>query len=146
MHCGKVKDGDFQDGRKVSVNRVAKILKLTNQKCQADGSVLKKIERFSKQGVERYFCKDDEKIAKVISRLNQDDNAESWLSMRPSAKFFFHDKYGTDYGELDEHNNLHGRGIFIFNDGRILIGFVDNGEWTGNYIKIYNDGWFQVGE
>jgi hypothetical protein len=48
---------------------------LINQKWLADGSVLKKIERFSKQGVERYFCKNDEKIAKVNSRLNRDNDA-----------------------------------------------------------------------
>jgi hypothetical protein len=47
VHCGKFKDGVFDEGRKVSVNKVAKLLKLTNQKCQADGSVLQKIERFS---------------------------------------------------------------------------------------------------
>ena len=75
MHCGEVKDGVFQDGRKVSANRVAKILTLTNQKRLADGSILKKIERFSKQGVERYFCMNDEEIAKVNSRLNGDNDA-----------------------------------------------------------------------
>ncbi len=75
MHCGEVKNGVFQDGRQVSANREAKILTLTKQKCIGDGSVLKKIERFSKQGVERYFCKNDEKIAKVNSRLNGDNDA-----------------------------------------------------------------------
>ncbi len=75
MHCGEVKSGVFQDGRQVSVNRVTQILTLTNQKCLADGSVLKKIERFSKQGVERYFCMNDEEIAKVNSRLNGDNDA-----------------------------------------------------------------------
>ncbi len=59
----------------MSVNSVAKILTLTNQKCLADGSVLKKVERFSKQGAERNFFKDDKKKAKVISRLNRDYNA-----------------------------------------------------------------------
>ena len=48
---------------------------LINQKSLADGSVLKKIERFSKQGVERYFFRDGEKIAKVNSRLNRDNDA-----------------------------------------------------------------------
>ena len=146
MHCGEVKEGVFQDGRKVSANRVAKILKLTNQKCQADGSVLKKIERFSKQGVERYFCKDDEKIAKVISRLNQDNNSESWLSMRPQAQFFNQKKDLTDFGEFEE-NRLNGRVIEIYNSGRIAIGYFENG-WpsTGNYIEVYSSGGFRVGE
>ncbi len=75
MHCGEVKDGVFQDGRKVSANREAKILTLTNQKWLGDGSVLKKTELFSKQGVERYFCKNDEKVAKVNTRLNPDNDA-----------------------------------------------------------------------
>ncbi len=47
----------------MSVNSVIKLLELTNQKCLADGSVLKKIERFSKHGVERAMYKDDEKLA-----------------------------------------------------------------------------------
>jgi hypothetical protein len=75
VHCGEVKDGVFQDGRKVSANREAKILTLTNQKWLGDGSVLKKTELFSKQGVERYFCKNDEKVAKVNTRLNPDNDA-----------------------------------------------------------------------
>ncbi len=49
----EVKDCVFQEGRKVSVNLVAGILKLTDKKSLEDGSVLEKIENFSKQGVER---------------------------------------------------------------------------------------------
>ena len=41
VHFGKVKDGVFQKGRKVSGNKDALILKLTNQKFMDDGSVLK---------------------------------------------------------------------------------------------------------
>ncbi len=52
---------------------------LINQKCLADGSILKKIERFSKQGVEKYFFKNDEKIAKVNYRLNRDNDNYNWL-------------------------------------------------------------------
>jgi hypothetical protein len=48
VHCGKVKDGKFLDGRKVSVNGKELVLKLTNQKCLADGSVIEKVEIFSK--------------------------------------------------------------------------------------------------
>ncbi len=55
LHCGEVREGMFQEGRRVSLNRSDKILKLTNSKFLADKSVLLKIERFSKQGVERYF-------------------------------------------------------------------------------------------
>ncbi len=136
VHCGEVKNGVFQDGRKLSANRLAKILTLTNKKYLADGSVLKKIERFSKQGVERYFCKNDEEIAKVNTRLNQVNKSENWLSMRPHAQFFKQDEDITDFGEFEE-DRLHGRGIGIYDDGAIIIGYCENGFWsTGNYIQI----------
>ncbi len=44
----EVKDCVFQEGKKVSVNRAAELLKLTHKKCLADGSVLNDIELFSK--------------------------------------------------------------------------------------------------
>ncbi len=53
----EVKDCVFQEGRKVSVNLVARILKLTDKRSLEDGSVLEKIENFSKQGVERDIFK-----------------------------------------------------------------------------------------
>ncbi len=145
MHCGEVKDGVFQDGRKVSANRVAKILTLTNQKRLADGSILKKIERFSKQGVEKYFCKNDEKVAKVNTRLNRDKNAVNWLTMRPHAQFFEQDGDTTEFGEFEE-DRLHGRCIRICKYGPIFIGYYENGLSTGNYIHIFGNGWFRVGE
>jgi hypothetical protein len=97
---------------------------LTNQKWLANGSVLKKIESFSKQGVERYFSKNDEEISKVNTRLNRDNNAENWLSMRPNASNYFKDyKDHTYFGELDEHNEPNGRGILIWFTGAISIGY-----------------------
>ena len=48
VHCGQVKNGVYQHGRKVSVNKSENLLTLTDQKCLADGTILKKIERFSK--------------------------------------------------------------------------------------------------
>jgi hypothetical protein len=58
VHFGKVKNGVFQEGRMVSVSTSETVLQLTNQKCLSDKSVLKKIERFSKQGVARDFFVD----------------------------------------------------------------------------------------
>jgi hypothetical protein len=58
VHCGQIQNRVYNEGRKVSVNEAEKVLKLYNQKSQADGSVLRKIERFSLQGVERKFLKD----------------------------------------------------------------------------------------
>ncbi len=54
----------------MSVNKAGHVLKLSTRKCLPDGSVLEKIKRFSRQGVERDFLKDGQKIAKVIPRLN----------------------------------------------------------------------------
>ncbi len=53
----------------MSASLYKKVLYLTNQKLLADGSVLKKIKKFSSQGVERDIYRWLE-IAKVIPRLN----------------------------------------------------------------------------
>ncbi len=147
VHCGKVKDDEFQDGRKVSVNSKNKLLKLTNQKFLADGSVHKKIERFSQQGVEKHFLKDDQVKAKIVPRLNGWHDAENWLSMRPGAQYYRDDFVNTLFGEFNNDNKLHGRGIEIWNDGFIVLGYHEIGRWsTGNYIRISKDGWFTVGK
>jgi hypothetical protein len=53
----------------------------------------------------------------------------------------------TYYGELVKNNKPNGRGIRIYNDGAIRIGYFENeGYTTGNYIWIFSDGGFIVGE
>ena len=48
---------------------------------------------------------------------------------------------------MNQHNNLDGRGICIFDSGLITIGYFDNCyDAPGNYIFIYSDGRFDVGE
>ncbi len=73
--------------------------------------------------------------------------------MRPSASFFEEGNYLLDgvhwtyFGELNENNILHGRGIKIWNIGAICLGYQENGEWTtGNSIYIFSDGSFRVGD
>ncbi len=92
VHCGEVKDGVFQEGRKVSLNIKATVLVLINQKFLADESVLQKIERFSKQGVLREFFKDGQKIAKIIPRLNRGKDPQNWLSMQPDSQKWYSDE------------------------------------------------------
>ncbi len=111
-HCGKVVDGVFQEGRMMSVNRNEKVLKLTNKKCPSDESVLKKIERFSKQGVERDFFVDGKKIAKITPRLTGVKDAQNWLSMQPNP-VRWRVEHSSVFGEVNENNRLHGRGIQI---------------------------------
>ncbi len=54
---------------------------------------------------------------------------------------------GDVFGEVNENNYLHGRGIEIENDVFIEIGYYENGRLsTGNYIYIHSDGVFLVGE
>ncbi len=51
------------------------------------------------------------------------------------------------YGELNAGGYPHGRGIEIFNNGTIVIGYYENGDHsTGNYITILSDSGFRVGE
>ncbi len=96
----------------MSVNIKEKILKLINQKCIADGSILRKIEEFSLQGVERYFTKDGQKIAGIIARLNLFKNNRNWLSMKPNPQPL--NPYRTEFGEVD--NRLHYKGIEFYFD------------------------------
>ncbi len=50
-------------------------------------------------------------------------------------------------GELNSDGKTHGRGIFIYKDGSIWIGYYENGVLsTGNYITIFSEGYFWVGE
>ncbi len=57
------------------------------------------------------------------------------------------DSYDKYYGELNADGETHGRGICIFNNGSIIIGYFQDDDWsTGNYIYIASDGVFEVGE
>ncbi len=59
----------------------------------------------------------------------------------------YSDYLDDGFGEVDENNKLHGRGIQIWSDGPILIGLWENGvRSTGNCIYIRSSGHFRVGE
>ena len=51
------------------------------------------------------------------------------------------------FGEMNHINNLHGRGIYMFFQGSIRIGYFNN-KWSapGNFIEIYSDGDVDVGQ
>ncbi len=72
------------------------------------------------------------------------------MQPQPNCLEYFDKKYNPAFGEVNEHNDLHGRGICICN-GTISIGYYENGELsTGHYITInkWGDSWgeFRVGE
>ncbi len=57
------------------------------------------------------------------------------------------ESYGKYYGEVNKSGDEHGRGIRIWDDGTITIGYHKNGDWgTGKCIEILSNGWFRVGE
>ncbi len=61
--------------------------------------------------------------------------------MKPDSKRWSSEWLGDGFGEVNENNRLHGRGIDIVNIGIIHIGYYENGyDGTGNYIHIDNDG------
>jgi hypothetical protein len=67
--------------------------------------------------------------------------------MQPNSKFYKDEGYTLSFGELNENNRMQGRGIKIGNYGVIDIGYYENDDWsTGNYITIWKDGEFWVGE
>ncbi len=65
--------------------------------------------------------------------------------MQPHAQFFHRGESSTEFGEFEE-DRLHGRCIYIDDDGDIQIGYWENDELTGCYICIYSECWFDVGE
>jgi hypothetical protein len=75
VHCGQVKDGVYQQGKKVSANKNEKLLRLTNKKCLADGTVLEKIEQFSDKGVATDFYKNGKWVDTINPRLNLRNDA-----------------------------------------------------------------------
>ncbi len=59
--------------------------------------------------------------------------------MRPDTSNYFKDLFlgATYFGELNENNQAHGRGITIDKDGEIYIAYFKNGKVsTGHYIRI----------
>jgi hypothetical protein len=66
--------------------------------------------------------------------------------MQPSVRFVRTRRWETYFGER-KNNSDHGRGITIFHDDRIVIGYFKNGHARiGNYIDIHRDGSFDVRE
>ena len=62
-------------------------------------------------------------------------------------KFFTDPDDRKRIGEHNSDNRLHGRGIKIFPDGGISIGYRNDGwEVPGNFINILKDGEIRVGE
>ncbi len=85
---------------------------------------MEKIELFTKQGLERFILKDGHKIGTIVPRLTIVKDENNWLSMQPiPLRWFNKAMYGDLFGELKANNILHGRGIRIWNDGDIDIGF-----------------------
>ncbi len=93
----------------MSVNKKAKILKLTNKKFLINGSILDKIEVFSDSGAQYDFIKDGQNMAEINARLNLCKDPKNWLSMQPNPMRY--DLYEERFGEVSENNELHGRGI-----------------------------------
>ncbi len=85
VHCGKVKDGLLQEGRIVSVNKKAEILRLTNN---------------SHSGAQYEFLKDGQNIADISGRLNLCKDPKNWLSMQPNP-LRYSDEDGVGFGEVN---------------------------------------------
>ena len=66
--------------------------------------------------------------------------------MQPNPLKWYDFDHILGFGELNENNRLHGRGIEIWIWGAIEIGYYENNSRTGNGIKIWSDGMFRVGE
>ena len=70
VHCSSVFNGTFSEGRRVSVNRLTKEMKLVNTKIQSDGSKLQKVESFTASGRTSGFYIDGVRVDDTIERFN----------------------------------------------------------------------------
>ena len=90
------------------------------------------MESYSDQGVERSFLIDGLRVASVIKRLDILTDQQNWLSLKPvSDGRFAHVGVSTKkFGEMNQHNKLHGRGIYIDSSGNISIAFWNDGKFA----------------
>ena len=110
------------------------------------GTRLKKVDKATADGVESGFFKDDENQAPIIERLNLSQNQENWFSLKIESNYLVMGAVRY-FGERNEHNKPHGRGIGIYSTYFIRIGYFNNGGWApGNYLTIWSDGQLDVGE
>ncbi len=68
--------------------------------------------------------------------------------MQPNPlRWQYQNHIGSAFGEVNEHNKGHGRVISLNLDGKIWTGYAEKGvASTGNYIAIFSNGEFYVGE
>ena len=100
--------------------------------------------------VEQGVWRDGEWVepAEVKVSPNFLDWSTSLKTSSQSALRTFKDAWGNySFGLLNKSNNLHGRGVQIDRNGTIIVGyFVDGSLSVGNYIYVYTQGTFIVGE
>ena len=70
VHCSSVANGIFAAGKRVSVNKQTKEMRLVNTKFQSDGSKLQKIESFTPTGVTSGLYQDGVRVGDINKRLN----------------------------------------------------------------------------
>ena len=95
-------------------------------------------------------CPDLEKISKEFDNVEKRAkiSVKDYLgkhALTSPLQTYTHSNYRY-YGELNVDGKEHGRGIRIWNYGTIIIGYYENGRCAGNYIYIYSNGEFDVGE
>ncbi len=72
------------------------------------------------------FLKDGHNMADIVARLNLCKDPKNWLSMQPDS-LKDSGQSGLGFEEVNGKNRLNGRGIRIYDDGAIYIGYFENG-------------------
>ena len=104
----------------ISVNKTEMVLNLVNSKVLSNGTVLHKMQTYSPQGWMGIVCENNIPRAAIASRFNF--RTSDWLSMQPYTQNRY-DVDGKEFGEVNAENNLHGKVIFLPENGDIHIGF-----------------------
>ena len=77
---------------------------------------MEKIETFTPAGVESGYYINGERVGDINERLNFERGKQAWLSLRPKEGRYFKEISEREYyfGELNDDNLPHGRGIHIY--------------------------------
>ena len=122
-------------------------MKLVNTSYRCDGTLLQKVERYSPQGVERFFLINGYKVSLLIKRLNIFLKSDGWLALSPDASNYYQIQNKVDFyfGEIGKNNKSNGRGISISADSclHIYCGYYQEGyRGPGNFMLIARNGVF----
>ena len=146
VHCGRVRNGAFIDGRMIIGNYLTGELLSVDTLTLPNKTKQMKVESSNQNDHKRGFYINGNKVAETIPRFNLKRVDKTWLGLDARSCEVWQNKQIQTLGE-HVNNKLHGRGIKFQNKVYVTIGYwFDDENAPGCYMNIYRWGDFHVGE